>query len=64
MSYRWRGTAFGCGRRTAPGSAAEGADALEVLDGAAVEAFGLGLVTKEDLPIGLAVELAEAGGHQ
>ena len=41
----------------------EGADALEILDGAAVEAFGLGLITKEELPVRFAAELREAGGH-
>jgi hypothetical protein len=43
---------------------AEGLEALEFLDGAAVKTLGLGLVAKEELPgIGLADHLAEALGE-
>ena len=43
---------------------AEGLETVEILDGAAVEALGLGLIAEEELPgIGLAVQSVEADGE-
>ncbi len=44
-------------------AAAVAPQAFEVLDGMAIEAFGLRLIAKEELPEGRSVGLAETGGH-
>jgi hypothetical protein len=61
-----QGRGLGCGLRFREilfgEDAAKGADAVELFKGPAVEALGLGLVTKEELPVRFAAELREAGG--